>query len=268
MIRRQAQSLAHTLSEIDPSDHVPSPGPEPQAEDEETLPEFNFESQGFELTQDPSVFFSDLDFPPPDPDEEAEPQFEAEVPEPQPDKERPEAAPIPSDWVPDRSQRVDHLDYLDEPLSEHAVEDTLPTPSAKAGGGPLPKSDVDMSFSLVLLPRFPEHRLTGRLAEGLHRWVERLCLAWDWRADDIEIEAAYVAVTLTIPPEAAPANVVSQLRDDLSERVLDGFPELARDLPSGRFWARGFLLKAGARPKDEHIQAFILQTRRAQGLAS
>ncbi|MGD8822869.1 MAG: transposase, partial [Anaerolineales bacterium] len=156
----------------------------------------------------------------------------------------------------------------EQPAAEPRVEETLPTPAAKAAGGPLPKSEVDMSFSLVLVPRFPEHRLTGSLAEELHRWVERLCLAWDWRADRIDIEPAYVAVTLTIPPEAAPASVVSQLRDDLSQRVLDNFPELARDLPSGRFWARGFLLKAGDRPKDEHIQAFILQTRRAQGLAS
>jgi CheY-like chemotaxis protein/REP element-mobilizing transposase RayT len=269
MIRRQAQSLARTLSEIDPSEHVPSPVPEPQDEDEEGLPEFDFESEGFQLTPDPSVFFSDLDLPSPDPDEKVEPQAEVEESfEEQPKVEEPRVTPIPSDWVPDRSQRADHLDFLDEPSVQPAVEETLPTPATKVGGGPLPKSDVDMSFSLVLVPRFPEHRLTGSLAEGLHRWVERLCLAWDWRADNIEIEPAYVAVTLTIPPEAAPSGVVSQLRDDLSQRVLEGYPELARDLPSGRFWARGFLLKAGSRPKDEHIQAFILQTRRAQGLAS
>ncbi|MGD8603726.1 MAG: response regulator [Anaerolineales bacterium] len=277
MIRRQAQSLAHTLSEIDPSDHVSMPVPESEEEDEESLPEFDFESEGFKLTQDPGVFFSDLDFPPPDPEQEAEGEAELEEleqapemkePEPEPRLEEPEPEPIPSDWVPDREQRVDHLDFLEQPAAEPTVEETLPTPAAKAAGGPLPKSEVDMSFSLVLVPRFPEHRLTGSLAEELHRWVERLCLAWDWRADRIDIEPAYVAVTLTIPPEAAPASVVSQLRDDLSQRVLDNFPELARDLPSGRFWARGFLLKAGDRPKDEHIQAFILQTRRAQGLAS
>jgi two-component system response regulator HydG len=247
MIRRQAQSLARTLSEIDPSEHVPQPVAEMDV-DEDELPEFDFESQGFQLSQDPSIFFSDLDLPPPDPDKSAE-------------------APIPSDWVPDRSERADHLAFLDEPAADRGLEETLPTPVTKAGG-PLPASNVDLSFSMVLVPRFPEHRLTGRLAELLHRWAERLCLAWDWRADNIEINPAFVAITLTIPPEAAPASVVGQLRDDLSKRVLDEYADFAQDLPSGRFWARGFLLKAGARPMDEHIHSFILQTRRAQGLAS
>jgi two-component system response regulator HydG len=247
MIRRQAQSLARTLSEIDPSEHVPQPVTEIDGAEDE-LPEFDFESQGFQLSQDPSIFFSDLDLPPPDPEEPAE-------------------ASIPSDWVPDRSERADHLAFLDEPDAGRGLEETLPTPVTKASG-PLPSSDVDLSFSMVLVPRFPEHRLTGRLAELLHRWAERLCLAWDWRADSIEINPAFLAITLTIPPEAAPASVVSQLRDDLSKRVLEEYADFAHDLPSGRFWARGFLLKAGARPRDEHIHSFILQTRRAQGLAS
>jgi CheY-like chemotaxis protein/REP element-mobilizing transposase RayT len=273
MIRRQAQSLARTLSEIDPSDHVPQPVAEVEKveEAEEELPEFEFESQDFKLTQDPSIFFSDLDLPSPDPEDKAKAEDEAQQPGPESEPTpEPASVPIPSDWRPDRSQRTDHLAYLDEQEqdAQPTIEETLPTPAVKASGGPLPRSEVDISFSMVLVPRFPEHRLTGRLAENLHRWIERLCLAWDWRADNIEILPAFTAVTLTIPPDVAPSNVVTQLRDDLSARVMEEFPEMAHDLPSGRFWARGFLLKAGGRPKDEHIQAFILQTRRAQGLAS
>ncbi len=117
------------------------------------------------------------------------------------------------------------------------------------------------------MPRFPEHQLDGPLAEQLSDWIKRICLAWDWRAEEIDLQPDYLGVTLSVLPDVAPAQAVRKLRENLSTRILETFPELSGDLPSGRFWARSYLLTAGAPPDTSRIQAFILDTRRAQGLS-
>ena len=67
--------------------------------------------------------------------------------------------------------------------------------------------------------------------------------------------------------------VVGTMKDiisynDLSERVLKAFPELAEDLPSRRFWARSYLMLTGAPPTPQRVQSFIQITRQAQGFTS
>jgi hypothetical protein len=115
------------------------------------------------------------------------------------------------------------------------------------------------------VPRFPEHRLIGALVEPLRTGVHRLCLAWDWRLERVDIRPELLALSLDLGPEVAPAQAVQQVRDGLSARLLQSFPHLAADVPSGRFWAAPFLLTGGDLPGEREIAEFIRETRRAQG---
>jgi REP element-mobilizing transposase RayT len=132
---------------------------------------------------------------------------------------------------------------------------------------PVGTASPPLAFSLVLVPRFPEHRLTGALVPRLRAWTHRLCLAWDWRLDRMDLQPDHISLQLTLEPDVAPGQVVHQLQDDLAARILRTFPQFAADLPSGRFWASTHLLRNGPLPDETEISAFVLDLRTAQGFA-
>jgi CheY-like chemotaxis protein len=196
-----------------------------------------------------------LDVPPPDP------EVGARATIPTPVRTEPQVHQIPDDWVPNQPRPAAHLPYLDDEVHEPAsakqtATDDLPTLEAK----------YDLPFTAVLIPRFPEHTLVGNLASQLKEWVERLCLAWDWRADEIIVQPDYLSITVSLSPEIAPSQAVRQLNNDLTDKILQTYPQLENDLPSKRFWARSYLLTTGDRPQPERVRAFVQNTRHGQGL--
>ncbi len=262
IIRRQARNVADSLKYTDIADHEEIRPAETVATSETTptpaqVEEIASFEEAFEVEPDiqEMPFFDDLDLPPPEPNgapalsSEGEPQEAAATPV------------IPGDWVPDRPKPDSHLPFLDEGAFPG-------TDSAQAAQEHIPLPDVEyyLPVTAVLVPRFPEHRLTGALAKNLHDWVVRLCLAWDWRADEVLIEPDYLCLTMSISPETAPLNAVLRLQDDLSQRILSAFPEFVEDLPSRRFWARSHLLITGGPPSAERLRDFVETTRRGQGI--
>ncbi len=290
-IRRQASSLARALSSIDPD--TPLTGTEPPVETppeeapgaEEEVPPLPadwiplrppsapipqaeagialMEQEAAEAIHEEALPLTDqlagLHFPPPDP----EPQPIAAGPAAAQAEPASEAISIPKDWLPVRPRLEADLPFLETITGEGPTRVVEGITSVIR---PLPEAEYQLSFTAVLIPLFPEHRLEGELARHLEQWVQRLCLAWDWRADRVQIYPECLCVTLSLLPEVAPAGAVRQLRDGLTMRILQAFPHLAEDLPSGRFWARGYLLTAGAPPSLQRIRDFIRETRNAQGL--
>ena len=201
------------------------------------------------------------DWVPERPTEVMERALLAQLEPPAPATSAPIAVVLPRDWVPSTPVGEERFPFLQPPAppppsaAEREVIVQVPHAAARA----------PLLFSLALVPRFPEHRLTGALVEPLQGWIHRLCLAWDWRAEHVDIRPDRLAMMLTFDPEVAPAQAVQQLRDGLAARILQTFPHLASDLPSGRFWASPFLLCSGPLPPEEEIAEFIQETRRSQG---
>lgn len=124
-----------------------------------------------------------------------------------------------------------------------------------------------LTYSALLLPRFPQHALVGELSEELGLWVPQLCLAFGWRLEGFSIRPDTLQFTLQVAPSVSPGNVVRILRQRTSQRIFSRFPEL-RDLnPSGDFWAPGYLIISGSTPPQPNLlHDFVAQTRRRQGL--
>jgi REP element-mobilizing transposase RayT len=172
----------------------------------------------------------------------------------------PEPIELPRDWLPRSALPLAQLPFLVPPQAD------IPQPAAGLRDAPSTTDDgLWIAYTIVLLPRLPDHHLSGVVADDLARWTRRLCLAWDWRMDHFELNPGYLSLTLSLPPEVAPASAARLLVDSLSAQVARGFPDLAGDLPSGQFWARSYLLTAGPLTPDR-VKSFIRRTRRAQGL--
>jgi CheY-like chemotaxis protein len=260
-IRRRAQQFAKMLMEVDPADDTAIAEAMDKIDremDSNASPRSTprIESGPLPPPQSTKLPFPEpVDVPPPDP------EVSAKAPIPTPAPQELEVHHIPEDWVPDQPRPASHLPFLDDDIEKPA-----PTkPSGRADSPPL-EAKYHLPFTAILIPRFPEHSLAGNLAGRLKEWIERLCLAWDWRADEIIIHADYLSITVSLSPEIAPSEAVRQLHRDLSTKIIETFPELENDLPSKRFWARSYLLTTGDPPQPERVRAFIKNTRQGQGL--
>lgn len=182
------------------------------------------------------------------------------------------------------------------PVEPGVMEETLPTPAAPASAplqlGEPPPDDLEdtrphvlthlvslqqveavsaafsqLSYTCVLIPRLPQHTLTGQLGEQLSQWVQQLCLAFGWRLEGIAIRPQYLQCTVQVSPSIAPAHLVRVLRHRLSELIFQQFPMFGRQNPSGDFWATGYLIVGGPQPPSPRLlRDYIAETRRRQGI--
>lgn len=128
---------------------------------------------------------------------------------------------------------------------------------------------VNLVFACVIIPRLPQHLLTGNLVERLMEWIGQLCLAFAWRLEYISIAPEYIQWVVNVPPTTSPSYLMRILRHHTSQRIFAEFPELARENPSGEFWAPGYLIMSSQTPPPEHvIREFIQQIRQHQGASS
>jgi CheY-like chemotaxis protein len=175
----------------------------------------------------------------------------------------PKIPPLPNDWVPKAPKTTDHLPFLDrEPICPAKVK------GLQAADVSQQEPKYFLPFTTILLPRFPRHMLVGSLASQLESWVKDLCIAWGWRAETIDVRPELLRFTVSLSPEVAPAQAVQSLAQDLSTRILEAFPTLSEDLPSGQFWTKRYLLTAGSDVGKERLASFIEATRKDQGLTN
>ncbi|HLC03429.1 MAG TPA: transposase, partial [Anaerolineales bacterium] len=172
----------------------------------------------------------------------------------------PEPIEFPRDWLPRGALTIAQLPFLAPPQAD------IPQPPPISQEAPSSADDsLWIAYSIVLVPRLPNHSLSAGLADDLARWTQRFCLAWDWRMEHFELKPAYLSLMVSLPPEVAPASAARLLADSLSSQVSRTFTEISLDIPSGQFWARSYLLAAGPLTPDRVVR-FIHRTRRAQGL--
>ncbi len=124
-----------------------------------------------------------------------------------------------------------------------------------------------LDYTCVLVPRMPQHYLTGELADRLAQWVPQLCLAFGWRLEGIAVRPEYLQWMVQVAPTVSPGNLVRIVRQRTSLSIFNTFEHLLQQNPSGDFWATGYLIVSGALPPSaQMLREYISQTRKRQGI--
>jgi REP element-mobilizing transposase RayT len=153
------------------------------------------------------------------------------------------------------------------------LEDTRPLPvsivrtntSAIEPGYP---AMANLAYTSVLVPRQPQHFLTGPYASQLSDWMPQICTAFGWRLDSLSIRPDYMQWTVQVNPTISPGNVVRIIRQYTSQRLITQFSQSRLGNSSGDFWASGYLIVSGMQsPSPQLLRDFINQTRRRQGFS-
>jgi DNA-binding response OmpR family regulator/REP element-mobilizing transposase RayT len=171
---------------------------------------------------------------------------------------------------------VQHQTLVETPEPEEVnslLLETVPTQLAD----PLTQSDVllepesfalhDLAYACVLIPRLPDHHLTGVLTGLLNVEMPRLCIAFGWRLEHLAIRPQYLHWVVSVAPDVPASRVIQKIRKHTSTLIFNEFPRLAKENPSNDFWAPGFMVVHGRRSMaGSLVQDFIQQTRARQGV--
>jgi putative transposase len=134
---------------------------------------------------------------------------------------------------------------------------------------PVVHSIYQLYYACVVIPRLPQHYLTGDLAANLGKWLQQLCLAYGWRLTHLTVRPDHLHWIAMVPPSTSPAYMLRHIRKLTSEYIFDEFPRLKRENPSGDFWAPGYLVTSSIQPiSGKVVRDFIALTRNNQGASS
>lgn len=124
-----------------------------------------------------------------------------------------------------------------------------------------------LSYTCLLIPRFPSHRLVGDLADQLPQWLQQVCVSYGWRLEFVTVEPDYFQWALSAVSSVSPGQFMQQIRHDTSKMIFSSFGRIKRENLSHDFWARGYLVVLGIRPHPvEMVKQYIRLIRRQQGL--
>lgn len=161
---------------------------------------------------------------------------------------------------------------------DQVLAETRPQVSPEAGSTtgpyrillePASPAIADLAYACLLIPRFESHHLVGDAAERLGEWVPHVCIAYGWRLEHFAVRPDYMQWIVRVLPSTAPGSIMRIVRQQTSERLLNEFPRLKKENPSGDFWAPGYLLMGSSQPHPQNlVRTFIKQIRDRQGLSS
>ena len=134
------------------------------------------------------------------------------------------------------------------------------------GFEPVSPALFNLTYSCVIIPRFPHHYLTGQVAEKMAEWVPLFCTAFGWRLEHLAIRPRYLQWMVNVSPNNSPSDIVETIREQTSQRLFDNFPKVEEETVAGDFWAPGYLIMSGRKPPPTIlVNDFIQQTRIRQG---
>jgi len=132
---------------------------------------------------------------------------------------------------------------------------------------PVSPESYDLSYTCLLIPRFPNHILRGDITEYLLKWLQDICLSGGWQLGFTNVQQEFLQWSIRVPPSVSPGHFMQVIRLGLSESILHYFPKFTKENRMKDFWAPGYLVILGMRPHPpQMVEQFIRLTRRQQGI--
>jgi REP element-mobilizing transposase RayT len=83
--------------------------------------------------------------------------------------------------------------------------------------------------------------------------LQQICLAYGWRLVNQVIRPDIFQWTVQVSAVVSPGSVVRVVRQQTSQHIFEQFDHFNSILPSGDFWAPGYLIISGSQPPDTRL---------------
>lgn len=132
---------------------------------------------------------------------------------------------------------------------------------------PIFPESYDLSYTCLVIPRFPSAILRGDLAVNLPQWLQQICISYGWRLGFTNVHTEYFQWAIRVSPSVPPGYFMQVIRHETSAFTFEYYPRLKKAKLMDDFWAPGYLVILGMRPHPaQMVEQFIRLTRRQQGL--
>lgn len=164
------------------------------------------------------------------------------IPEAPPSAEPPAARTRPRrPSLPDAQPAAVEAARAETAVAEAAVAEEAPVPA--------------IGYTCLWLPHDPRLELRGELATELSRWLEECAQQEGWQVQALTIQTDYVQITVDVPQNQQPDQVMARLMTATAGRSAAEFPDLAFGQP---LWADGYYFVTPPRAlSDREIARFI-----------
>ena len=141
------------------------------------------------------------------------------------------------------------------------------TPANNVHFEPFEQRAYDMSYACLLIPRNPEHLLTGKVAEFIESAIRETCATFGWSLVLVQVRPPYCQWVVSATVGTPPSKCIHTIREQTSRGILDKFKQLRDKTPYQDFWAPGYLVLVSREAHPQNIiEEFINLTRQQQGL--
>jgi REP element-mobilizing transposase RayT len=165
---------------------------------------------------------------------------------------------------------VEQQNHQEENLDQRPSTELQPLdafPAANANIETESFAIYDLAYSCVLIPRLPDHKLEGVLKNLLKVEVARLCLAFGFRLEKVDVQTEYINWVVSVRPKISVLQVIKVIREQTSLLIFREYSRIKIENPSGDFWAPGYIIIHGRNLISGSIlKRFINQTRTRQGV--
>lgn len=128
---------------------------------------------------------------------------------------------------------------------------------------PINPEAYDLSYTCLLIPGHPLHKLQGNLAKLLTQWLQEICASYNWQIEFITVNPDYLQWGLRVIPSTQTGQFMQKIRNGTSELILSTFEQIRNKISTDDFWASGYLVVLGTRPHPkEMIEQYIRLSRR------
>ena len=134
-------------------------------------------------------------------------------------------------------------------------------PADEQPAPPPPADEPYTAYTCLWIPADPALELSGDLADALAAWLQEIAGDNEWDIDDLVIDADYVQLTLNMPHNTLPAEVITHLMDETAALSAEYF---ADQLGDGPLWIDGYYVVAPPRDLSaREISRFVTFQREA-----
>jgi REP element-mobilizing transposase RayT len=125
-----------------------------------------------------------------------------------------------------------------------------------------------MSYACLLIPRDPEHLLSGKVADFIKKSIQNVCIAFGWQLAQVQVQPEYFQWVVNAKVGTPPSKCIHMIREETSKGILAAFRQFRTADGHTDFWAPGYLVLVGSEPHPPGIiQEFIKLTRQQQDLS-
>lgn len=121
------------------------------------------------------------------------------------------------------------------------------------------------AYHVVWCPKYRKPILTGRIATGLRKLLDKICHERKWRIWALEIQPDHVHLFLCLPPSVAIANAVKILKGTTARLLFHHFPAIKQKLWDGALWSPSYYVGTAGHVSAQTIQRYIERTEHIRG---